>query len=108
MAFPKSQQSARIRLQHKLLGYVAQVPRPLWMPLIALLLGTLALPVAAYVAGSHLIAPYEGEHGLASFFGAIYADAVRARPLALSLLFGPALVLAVWKFNAWAWRRSAS
>jgi hypothetical protein len=106
--FPKSQRNATMPLRQRFLGYLAQVPRPLWIPLIALFFGTLALPVAAYIAGSHLIAPYEGEHGLASFFGSIYADAARGRPLALSLLFGPTLVLGIWKFNAWAWRRTAA
>jgi hypothetical protein len=64
----------------------------------------LLLPIAAYVAGTRLIAPYEGPHGLSSFFGAIYADAARAQPLALALILGPAVVVVIWKMHRWAWR----
>jgi hypothetical protein len=91
----------------KLNRIAARVPRPLWLPLVALVAGLLFLPVAAYVAGTHVIAPYEGQHGIASFFGTVYADAARARPLAVSLLLGPVLVVAIWKLNAWVWRRTA-
>jgi hypothetical protein len=98
---------ATIRL---LLGFnriLSHVPRSLWLPIIALLGGTLLLPVACYLAGARLIAPYEGPHGLSSYFGAIYADAARAQPLALALILGPALIVVIWKMNRWAWRLTA-
>lgn len=92
---------------NRLIGILAHVPRSLWMPLAALVIGMLLLPIAAYVAGTHAIASYEGEHGLASYFGAIYAGAARARPMAVAVILGPLLVVAIWKMNAWVWRHTA-
>jgi hypothetical protein len=105
--FRKTRGGETIGLLHGFTRVISQVPRPLWLPIVALIVGALLLPIAAYVGGTHLVAPYEGAHGLGSFFGAIYADAARGHPLALSLLLGPVLVVVIWKMNGWLWRLTA-
>jgi hypothetical protein len=76
--------------------------RSAWILFIALIVvGFVAVPVGAYVAGGRLAGPYAGPRGLASFLGAIYADAVRGRLLALTLLLGPLLAVSVWPLRAW-------
>lgn len=70
-----------------------------WALLLALLAGTLLLPVAAYVAGGILVGPYEGNRGLASYFGALYRDAGRGRLPALLVLLGPAAGVLVWRLR---------
>lgn len=69
-----------------------------WVGII--LLGCVALPIAAYVIGGRLAGPYAGPRGLASYLGAVYQDAARGRPLAIALLFGPLLCVAVWPLRS--------
>lgn len=74
--------------------------------LLALFIGTVLLPVSAYLAGGRVIGPYEGTRGLASYLGAIYQDAGRGRVPALLVLFGPAASLLVWYLRSWLLGRS--
>ncbi len=64
------------------------------LPLLLICLVALG-PALAFAVGS-LLAPYEGDHGLAGFFGAIGADALRGEPVAWILLLSPTLVVALW------------
>lgn len=82
---------------------LADMPRWLWLLIAALLIGCAGLPVAIYMVGQRWVAPYEGARGLASFFSAIYGDAKVGNPLALLLLFGPALLLATCKMLGSIW-----
>lgn len=72
--------------------------------LVSLFAGCVLLPVAAYVVGGRFAGPYAGPRGLASYFGAIYADAARGQPVALLMVLGPALCVVVWGLRAWLLR----
>lgn len=72
--------------------------------LLSLFAGCVLLPVAAYVVGGRLAGPYAGSRGLASYFGAIYADAARGQPVALLMILGPTLCLGVWGLRTWLLR----
>lgn len=78
------------------------MPRWRWiLLLVSLFAGCVLLPVAAYVIGGRFAGPYAGPRGLASYFGAIYADAARGQPIALLMILGPALCMGVWGLRAW-------
>jgi hypothetical protein len=78
------------------------VTRRHWILLAILLVtGLVVLPVVAYVVAGRIIGPYAGARGLASYLGAIYADAGRGKPLALVMLLAPALCAGVWGLRAW-------
>jgi hypothetical protein len=76
-----------------------------WVLLAASLLAGLLLPIGAYVTGGRLIGPYEGTRGLASYLGAIFGDASRGHPLALSVILAPVLCLALWLLRRWLVKR---
>lgn len=63
------------------------------------------MPVITYMVGGHLVGRYAGPRGLASYLGAIYADAGRGNPLALALLVGPVLCAGVWLLRSWFLKR---
>ena len=69
-------------------------------PLLAILglalAGGLALPIAGYMAGKHLIGAYAGKLGLSDYLSSIYAAAGRGDLLAWWLLLAPVLVALVW------------
>ena len=75
---------------------------------MALLAGILLVPVAAYVWGGRLAGPYAGPRGLASYLGALYADAAQGRLLAWLVLAGPLLAVGVWPLRAFLLRRSGA
>ena len=75
--------------------------------LISLLVGALALPVAAYVIGGRIIGPYQGARGLGSYLGAIYTDIGRGQPFALIMVLAPALCLTIWSLRTWLSSRLA-
>lgn len=78
------------------------LPARRWALLVFLgIAGPLLVPIAAYVAGGRVAGPYPGARGLASYLGAIYADALQGGILALAIVLGPLLVAL-----AWALRRS--
>ena len=72
----------------------------------ALLAGIVLVPMAAYVWGGRLAGPYAGTRGLASYLGALYADAAQGRLLAWLVLAGPVLAVGVWPLRSFLLRRS--
>lgn len=84
------------------------IPRALksigWL-LGSLALGWLALPALAYALGRRVIGPYEGSRGLASYAGSIYAAAGAGQPLALTMVFSPLLIFAIWSLHGYLRRR---
>lgn len=67
---------------------------------LAVFIGSVLLPVLAYVIGGRLVGPYPGTRGLGSFLEAIYADAASGSLLAFCLLLGPAICVASWALRA--------
>lgn len=83
-------------------------PRRLRTWLIALALavaGTLALPVAAYVAAKRVVGTYEGKYGLSDYLASIYAGAGRGEPAAWVLLLAPTALVLIWLAVGWGFRR---
>ena len=66
-----------------------------------LLTGALFVPIAAYLIGSYIIGPYEGNGGLAGFLGTIYLSAGRGERAALVLILAPLLIVTVWQIGLW-------
>jgi hypothetical protein len=64
--------------------------------LYILVLGAVIAPVAVYLFGSLLIAPYAGEGGLAGFLTNVYGDAARGEAAAWGLLLSPATLILTW------------
>ena len=64
--------------------------------LAILILGALIAPVAVYLFGANLIAPYEGEGGLPGFLGSVYGAALDGSPAAWGLLLSPAAFVLTW------------
>lgn len=84
------------------------IPPSRWPLLLFLgVAGPLLVPVAAYVAGGRIVGPYAGARGLESYLGAIYADALRGRLLALAIVLGPLLVAIGWSVRSAYLRRRA-
>lgn len=73
-------------------------PFGLSLPVIAIVIvaGAVLAPVAVYVFGANLIAPYEGDGGLLGFLGSVYGDALRGKLAAWALLLSPALFVLTW------------
>ena len=78
----------------------SSTPRPLRRSLstIAILvaLSALVAPVAVYVFGVSLIAPYDGDGGMLGFLGNVYGDALHGRAAAWGLLLSPAALVLTW------------
>jgi len=64
--------------------------------LYILVLGAVIAPVAVYLFGSLLIAPYAGEGGLVGFLSSVYGDAARGEAAAWALLLSPASLILTW------------
>ena len=73
--------------------------------LVLALSGSVIFPVAAYWAGGRVFGPYAGPRGLATFIGNIYSDAASGSLLALVMVTGPVLVVAIWKLRRWTLQR---
>ena len=77
-----------------------------WLVATALALaGTLALPVAAYVAGKRVVGAYEGKYGLSDYLESITTGAGRGEPAAWVLLLAPTALVLVWLLVGWGFRR---
>lgn len=63
--------------------------------------GSVAFPIVAYWAGGRVVGPYAGPRGLATYIGSIYSDAANGSPLALVMVTGPVLIVAIWKLRRW-------
>jgi hypothetical protein len=87
---------------------IARIPKYVWWLLASLMLGWLALPGLAYVLGRQVIGRYEGDRGLASYAGSIYAAAGEGRPLAMVMVFAPTLLLGIWALHNYLRRQIAS
>lgn len=61
-----------------------------------LLTGAIVVPAGAYIIGSTVIGPYEGNAGLAGYLGTIYLSAWRGERAALILILGPLLIVITW------------
>ena len=72
--------------------------------LYILVLGAVIAPVAVYLFGSLLIAPYAGEGGVAGFLSDVYGDAARGEAAAWALLLSPATLILTWWLVAQARR----
>jgi hypothetical protein len=59
-------------------------------------LGAIIAPVAVFLFGFLLIAPYEGEGGALGFLGSVYGDALAGSPAAWALLLSPAAMILTW------------
>jgi len=62
-----------------------------------LVTGAVIIPVGAYLVGSVVVGPYEGENGLAGYLGTIYLAALGGERAALILILSPWLIVIVWK-----------
>lgn len=60
------------------------------------LTGVVAVPIAGYVVGKHVIGAYEGRLGLTDYLGSIYAAAGHGEVLAWVLILSPLLVVLIW------------
>ena len=76
----------------------SRLPVGLSLPTIAIVIvaGAVLAPVAVYVFGASLIAPYEGDGGALGFLGSVYGDALRGKLAAWALLLSPALFVLTW------------
>ena len=71
----------------------------------ALLLGLVVMPVGIFMVGQRWVEPYEGARGIGTFFGTVYGDAARGRPLALALLLSPVAIAVTWRVHRRVRRR---
>lgn len=75
-------------------------PRPLrrllYTIVIVVVVGAVLAPVAVYVFGVNLIAPYAGEDGALGFLGSVYSDAWQGKAAAWGLLLSPAAFVLTW------------
>lgn len=78
----------------------SKTPRPLRRLIITLLTiiagGAVLAPVAVYVFGTTLLAPYEGDGGVLGFLGSVYGDAWQGKAAAWGLLLSPTAFLLTW------------
>jgi hypothetical protein len=86
---------------------ISRLPRYFWWLAASLAFGWLMLPVLAYVLGRQVIGPYEGSRGLASYVGSIYSAVGQGQPLAIAMVFAPALLLGIWALQAYLRRTTA-
>lgn len=70
--------------------------RRLYALLIILVAGMVLAPVAVYVFGVNLIAPYEGDGGALGFLGSVYGDALQGKAAAWALLLSPTAFVLTW------------
>jgi len=66
--------------------------------------GATIIPVGAYLVGSYVVGPYEGEYGLAGYLGSIYLAAWQGEKAALILLLAPILAVGAWMIALWLYR----
>ena len=78
---------------------------PLFSGALILVLGAIIAPVAVYLFGVLLIAPYEGDGALLGFLGDVYGDAAAGEAAAWGLLLSPAALILTWWVVIWLWRR---
>lgn len=75
-------------------------PRPLRRLIITLTViiagGAVLAPVAVYVFGTTLLAPYEGDGGAFGFVGSVYRDALQGEAAAWGLLLSPTAFILTW------------
>lgn len=71
----------------------------------ALLLGLLAVPVAAYWMGGKAVGEYADPGGLLAFWTSIYADALRFRGAGLIFLLGPLLMFQIGWTAGLVWKK---
>lgn len=75
--------------------------------LLLTLLSILLVPLLVYLGGTLLAGPYEGERGLAGLVSSVWRDGLSGRITALLLLFGPVLLVIIWRL-AFLLRRLAT
>ena len=63
---------------------------------IVVVAGAVLAPVAVYVFGVNLIAPYAGEGGALGFLGSVYGDALQGKAAAWALLLSPTAFVLTW------------
>jgi hypothetical protein len=68
----------------------------LYTTVIVIVLGAVLAPVAVYVFGVNLIAPYAGDGGALGFLGSVYGDALQGSAVAWGLLLSPAAFVLTW------------
>ena len=68
---------------------------PAWVQLV--ILSALLVPLAAFVVGSWVVGPYEGNFGILGFFFAIFRDALTLSPAAWIFLLAPGALLLTWR-----------
>lgn len=61
-----------------------------------LIAGAILAPVAVYVFGVNLIAPYEGDGGMLGFLGSVYGEALNGKAAAWGLILSPAAFVLTW------------
>lgn len=61
-----------------------------------LIAGAILAPVAVYIFGVSLIAPYEGDGGVMGFLGSVYGDALGGKAAAWALLLSPVAFVLTW------------
>lgn len=76
------------------------------MSILALLVtGAVIIPIGAYLVGSYVVGPYEGDGGMAGYLGAIYLSAWRGERAALTLILAPLLIVMAWLIGLRLFRR---
>ncbi|UCG73501.1 MAG: hypothetical protein JSV45_03775 [Chromatiales bacterium] len=70
--------------------------RTLYTIVLVVVGGAVLAPVAVYLFGVNLIAPYAGEGGALGFLGSVYGDALQGRAAAWALLLSPAVFVLTW------------
>jgi|GEM_PF-1278629 hypothetical protein len=75
---------------------------------VLLLTGAFFVPVSAYLVGSYVVGPYEGDGGLMGYLSTIYLSAWHAEQAALMLILSPLLIVMSWKICLWLSRRAQS
>ena len=64
--------------------------------LALILSGFLILPLLAFTVGQAVVGPYEGSAGLPGYLGSIFTDIWRGKPGAVTLVFAPTVIVAIW------------
>ncbi len=73
---------------------------------IVLLTAFVFIPVTAYLVGTIVVGPYEGESGLAGYLATIYQSALRGERAALTLTLSPLLIVIAWQVGLLLFRRA--
>lgn len=77
---------------------------PITTAALITILGAVIAPVAVYLFGILIIAPYEGEGRLLGFLGSVYGDALAGEASAWALLLSPAALILTWWAVGRLWR----